>query len=170
MIGPGTVHISGPVAPRAAWENEPDDAYDICCAGAAMKGVAYCTCWEPVFDLEQAELDLTSQPTQRAKCCHDCAYRPDSPERQEGSGREKDVIGLAHTEGAEFWCHQGVRRPVVYRHPDGREIPGDPDDYRPPETKNADGVACIWKADGTAGERCAGWDAYRKAAATEASL
>lgn len=58
-----------------------------------------------------------------------------------------------------FWCHQGIRRPVAYRHPDGRVRPvEDSADYRPPMGKVAPtGEQVPYRADGTPAERCAGW-------------
>lgn len=143
-------------------EDLPDE-YGWCCAGSACQDRYHCTCWEPVYDLEQTEpLDLTTSPTQRTKCCGDCAYRNDSPERADGGDQERDVHAIAHMDGHEFWCHQGVRRVIAFRHPLGAELPAGEGDYRPPVGPNAEGVQCVWLADGTAGERCAGWAAHRR--------
>lgn len=103
----------------------------------------------------QAEPDLSTEPTTRAKCCHDCAYRQRSPERtREGFESPADLAGDA---GREFWCHQGMRKIVAWRHPDGREkSAGEIDDYAPPILN---GIAYL--ADGRAGERCAGWASIR---------
>ncbi len=160
----GTVHVSGAGVNVPASEAErgwAEDAYDVCCAGAAMFGVHRCTCWEPVYDLEQQPLEGDGEPPTeiptRAKCCHDCAYRNGSPEKEAGDGEWLD--DLAAMPGREFWCHQGVRRVVAFRHPDGRELPAGEGDYRPPQGPRERPV--IWKADGTVGERCAGWAAKR---------
>jgi hypothetical protein len=54
--------------------------------------------------------------------------------------------------GQRFWCHQGMRRTVVLRHPCGVEVAGHPAAYRPPV------VAGIpYQADGSPGLLCAGW-------------
>ncbi len=119
------------------------------CWGSLMDGPAACTCWEPIFDLEQREPDVAAWRSERAgivttrpRRCHDCAFRPDSPERARGD--ELEALD-------NFWCHQGIRRAVAYRHPDGRVRPAGEGDYQPPITADAP-----WRADGTPAERCAG--------------
>lgn len=43
-----------------------------------------CTCWEPVYDLDQAdELATDLEPTTRETRCVDCAFRPESADRDE---------------------------------------------------------------------------------------
>jgi hypothetical protein len=114
-----------------------------CCLSSAEDGPAFCTCWDPVYDLQQYPA-LAAKPKTRARRCHDCAYRPDSPERARGDQLE----ALPN-----FWCHQGIRRPEAFVHPDGRVRPvEDSADYRPPMV---DGVP--YKADGSPADRCAGW-------------
>lgn len=52
-----------------------------------------------------------------------------------------------------FYCHQGIRKPIAWRHPpSGTEIPGHPGGYDPPIQ---DGVP--YKADGSPAFICAGW-------------
>lgn len=164
---PGLVHLN--------IDSGPDDRDDFaddempCCMASAMRGPRACTCWEPVYDLEQAEAvakfgrdpDLPGVvhegPTMKTRetCCHDCAYRNDSPERAEGYDEElRDVAG---TVGDVFACHEGMRRVVSWRHPDGRELPAGDGDYAPPMIG---GVA--FKADGTSADLCAGWAAHRR--------
>jgi hypothetical protein len=61
--------------------------------------------------------------------------------------------------GHRFWCHDGLLRVVQWRHePSGVTIPAHPATYTPPVR---DGVP--YKADGSAGYLCAGWDARRRA-------
>lgn len=93
-----------------------------------------------------------------AKCCHDCAYRNGSPERAD---EYDEGVLLAHAQiaGEEFWCHQGCRRVIAFRHPDGRELPAGDGDYRPPIGPEERPV--VWRADGTVAQRCAGWNAHR---------
>jgi MoaA/NifB/PqqE/SkfB family radical SAM enzyme len=62
------------------------------------------------------------------------------------------------TRGDIFWCHQGIRRVVEYRHPDGRVYPV------PPLAAGVDGAyeppiidGRPYKADGTPADVCAGW-------------
>lgn len=113
-----------------------------CCAGAAMGGPGRCSCWEPIYDRAQSP-PIAATPVTRPKRCLDCAFRPDSPERQRGD----DLEALPN-----FACHQGMRRPIEWRHPDGRVRPGDPADYQPPFLQ---GVP--YKADGSPADLCAGW-------------
>lgn len=96
----------GPVDPPP-----PADDTIPCCMGAALDGHTGCTCWEPIHDVDQA--DPTGDDTVRARRgrCDDCAYRPDSPEQDNPA---------ALPVSQAFWCHQGMRRIVGWRHPDGR--------------------------------------------------
>ncbi len=136
-----------------------------CCMGSAEYGFDRCTCWEPVYDLEQTEPNMASIELvgilTRTEMCGDCAFRPDSPERQ-GDGRyshadDDELRSLNH-----FWCHQGIRKPIAWRHPAGITVDCDTDGYDPPlRTIGAETVP--FKADGTPGDRCAGFAAYQKA-------
>jgi hypothetical protein len=156
-----TVHVDGVYGPPGL-----GDEIEMCCMGAAVYGAHRCTCWEPVYDLEQQPLENDGEPPEeiptRAKCCHDCAYRNGSPERSgEANGAdEEELYRIAGDGRSEFWCHQGVRRVVAWRHPDGREASAAEGDYRPPV--GPDERPVVWKADGTIGERCAGWASHRK--------
>lgn len=143
-----------------------DDAtYRFCCYGEAFGGPTRCTCWEPVYDLEQrplengGELPEAFEPPTRSKCCHDCAYRKGSPERIRGE--DEELLDMASNPNTEFWCHGGMRRVVAYRHPDGTVLPEEnPGAYDPPIGPDEQPVA--WKADGTVAERCAGWASHRR--------
>lgn len=53
-----------------------------------------------------------------------------------------------------FFCHDSMRRPVRWRHPDGRTIDGSTSDWQPPIVN---GVP--YRLDGRAGSLCAGWSA-----------
>lgn len=156
----GVVHITGHSAPPSITDDLP---YHGCCIGEAMRGPTGCTCWEAVYDLEQQPLENGGVPPERiptrTTCCVDCAYRKGSPERED-EHEEEALFDLGRTPGREFWCHQGVRRAVAYRHPSGAEVPAGDGDYQPPVGPN-DGSArsVIWRADGSVGERCAGWAA-----------
>lgn len=152
-IGPGTIHISIDSGPDDRGDYRDDEMP--CCMAGAMRGPRACTCWEPVYDLNQAVIpDITAQPETRATCCHDCAYRNGSPEREDGYEDElRDVAGS----GSRFACHQGMRRVIAWRHPDGRELPAGDGDYQPPIL----GLVAF-KADGSPADLCAGWEAHRK--------
>lgn len=145
----------------------PDAGEGGCCAGAGIYGKDYCTCWEPVYDLEQQPA-RPGPAEPRLTMCGDCAYRPTSPERTGDTtymGSADFLAELVDT-GDRFWCHQGMRRPVRWRHPSGAEIPGHPGDYSPPIV---DGVP--YQADGAPGLLCAGWHLQRaKAAQREGAI
>lgn len=118
--------------------------YVVCCAGAAMGGARGCTCWEPVYDLQQFPPDTSIEHETRTVMCGDCAYRPDSPERE---GDPYALLDLP-----SFWCHKGIRRPKEWRHPDGRVRAGDPADYQPPIVGEVP-----YRADGRPAAQCGGW-------------
>jgi hypothetical protein len=124
-----------------------DDAQRWCCLAAAEDGPRACTCWEPIYDARQLKPKTRIAATTRRKACHDCAYRQGSPER----ARDEALEDLPN-----FWCHQGIRRPAAFRHPDGRVRPvrnyAESPDYRPPMVN---GVP--YRADGRPADRCAGW-------------
>lgn len=152
----GVVHISGGHrAPPAVTDDDPEIG---CCWGSVMNGPTGCTCWEPIFDTEQAEPQPHEGPLPvRPLWCRDCAYRKGSPERED-EYEEEALIEVARTGKRVFMCHQGMRRVVSLRHPEtGRVLDAAPGDYRPPE----DGKVS-WKADGTVADVCAGWAAYSK--------
>jgi hypothetical protein len=150
---PGLISLSVHDGPDNRDEYDDDEAP--CCMSGAMHGPRACTCWQPVYDREQAEPKLKLQPASRTKCCADCAYLNGSPEKLAGRGEELDDIA---GDGSRFSCHQGMRRVLVYRHPNGREIAADPAEYQPPI------VGLVpFKADGTPADLCAGWAARRKA-------
>lgn len=130
-----------------------------CCEGAAMYGPERCTCWTPVFDLEETEPDTTTVAGARTEPCADCAYRPDSPERNGSDAYALSEPGeldrLVET-GQPFWCHVGMRKPIAYEHPAGIRITAHEDHYQPPILN---GVP--YTAAGAAGSLCAGWLARR---------
>ena len=133
-----------------------------CCHGAAMD-LSRCTCWEPVFDLDQAPPDPGAVGTIAADMCHDCAYRAGSPERADEHGAEH-LVTIVGT-GEPFYCHQGMRRAVGYRHPamlGGRlTLPAGPGDYQPPRGHDRTGYPVAYRADGTVADLCHGWSARR---------
>lgn len=132
-----------------------------CCMGSAEYGPHRCTCWEPVYDLGQADPEPTA-PGLRATPCDDCAYRGNSPERRgdEHVIGDSDALRALVVLNRPFFCHQGIRRLVGFRHPSGTEwkppAPALEAAYRPPIHH---GVP--YKADGTPGDLCADWAAAR---------
>lgn len=151
------IHMSGN---RAPWDDRADeDAY--CCMGAANYGAAGCTCWEAIYDPPRQSRKLREDlPTpEREAMCADCAFRPGSPERTEGTGREIDVSDVATGHGI-FWCHQGgMQRIVRYEHPDGRVHVPPVDNYDPPIKDDRP-----YLSDGMPASVCAGYAAHRRAA------
>ena len=137
----------------------PDPVDGACCIGAAAMGPQYCTCWTPVYDLEQQPA-VPANPAARGSMCADCAYKPGSPERsgdERYTGDEEFLAAIVQT-GEKFWCHQGLRRVVKLRHPSGAEVVIETDHYDPLKDS---GVP--YKADGTPGDLCGGWSARRAA-------
>jgi hypothetical protein len=136
-----------------------DDEQRGCCWGEVISGPAYCTCWRAVFTDRQADPQPVTAATgiqvRPGGMCDDCAYRPRSPERAEPYSEEA-LLGLP-AQGDVFWCHEGMRRPDCWVHPDGRTVAGSPDDYRPPI---AQGVP--FRMDGRPGLFCAGWAAIAR--------
>lgn len=132
-----------------------------CCWGATIHGPSHCECWEPVYDLEQTD-PSPDAPGLCAQPCTGCAYRGGSPER---TGDPRMAAGpddlAALVDGNHpFFCHQGMRRIVAFRHPSGAVH--QPDDlrleaaYRP---HIINGVP--YRADGHPADLCAGWAAAR---------
>lgn len=133
----------------------PDEDGPGCCWGDIQKGAEGCTCWVPVFDVDQAEPVPPTSPEDihiQRRMCGDCAFRKDSPERAEAYS-EETLFELAAT-GTPFYCHDGMRRPVRWEHPDGRTIAGDPADWQPPMV-----AGLPYRVDGRPGLLCAGWAA-----------
>lgn len=150
------LHISGD-GPNWEWP----DTGEVCCMGSAEYGPGRCTCWEPVYDLAQAPLvdEADARFGVCGQMCVDCAYRPDSPERQGSEhvvGDESFLMRIV-VSGHPFACHQGIRRPLRYVHeptgtvftPTAEQIDAA---YRPPIRKG-----WPYKADGTPADLCAGW-------------
>ena len=85
--------------------------------------------------------------------------RTDSPERngddEYGHSAPGDLDRLVET-GHPFWCHVGMRKPVAYVHPAGVRVEARHDHYTPPVV-----AGVPYRADGTAGDLCAGWLARR---------
>lgn len=149
--------------------------YDWRCCDAARRpahaplGPAGCTCWEPVYDLDQRnptpevvaavvlgrrEIDI------RDRMCVDCAYRPGSPERS-GDPRYQGTPELLEDAAARarFFCHASedgvaMRRLVGWRHPGGMTLTVSGDDYQPPIVDRVP-----YLSDGTPAPLCAGWAA-----------
>jgi hypothetical protein len=135
----------------------PDPAHGACCDGSAIKGPQYCTCWTPVFDLEQQDV-RPGEAGRRDALCADCAYRPGSPERSgdERYSGDREFLDRIVETGEPFRCHQGISRAVKLVHPSGAEVDVPPGDYRPPIV-----AGVPYKADGTPADLCAGWAARR---------
>ncbi len=148
-------HTHNPGALAWTREHPDDDQFRGCCEGEMVRGPIGDTCWEPVYDLEQQPLQPIGPDgiTVRGGMCGDCAYRPGSPER-DNPLMEETLMELP-LRGDMFFCHEGMRRPAKWRHPDGREVAGNPADYQPP----FDDLRRPYRADGQVGLICAGWAA-----------
>jgi hypothetical protein len=124
-----------------------------CCEASAYRDLESCTCWVPVFDVDQQPArpigpgDLMVRP---GGMCSDCAYRPGSPERVVDF--TTDQLRSLPAEGTPFYCHDGIRRPAYWVHPEGRRVEGDPADYQPLVVRGAP-----YRADGRVALLCAGW-------------
>lgn len=126
---------------------------------AVYDGPQACICWTPVY-AEPQEPPVPAEPVARAQACADCAYRPDSPERNNRQGVSGDtyaLLSLVH-EGQPFYCHQGIRQPVALVHPSGAHVRASKAEYDPPIIDRVP-----YKADGTPANICAGWSARRAA-------
>jgi len=136
-------------------EQFPDAEPIGCCYGEAHRGIDGCTCWRPEYDTEQAAPDYGLIVEQgidvRVSRCGDCAYRPDSPENAESY--TADHLREIAASGELFWCHDGMRRPARWRHPQRDVVvEGSTADWRPPIIG-----AVPFRADGRPGLLCAGW-------------
>ena len=125
-----------------------------CCIGSAEYGPGRCTCWRPEYDQPQAPPASGPRPV-RARMCSDCAFRPDSPERNHDPRyAHSDEDSFEAMLDGVFVCHQGLRRIVRQHHPKGAAVDAPPCAYAPAEPP------C--KADGSPAEYCAGWAAEQQ--------
>lgn len=141
-----TLHSLGPDLPA------PDPEVP-CCETAAYSNGKACSCWEPIFSAPTPPVLLEGPQAPRPKMCHDCAYRPGSPERTEVDGEQ-----LEAPLSQPFQCHDGMPKLLGWTHP---ELPGaclvaaaigDRDSFGPVIRG-----AQSWRADGTPALMCAGW-------------
>lgn len=149
---PGVLHA----ACNGAW---PDTGV-VCCMGSAVYGPARCTCWEPIYAEGQEAPDVTVPTVVRPRLCHDCAYRPGSPERTDvpdAAADHEDLDRIA-ADGTPFYCHQGMRQPVAFAHPSGAIVVASPLRYDPARADRR-----TFDRDGDPSMLCAGWDARRRA-------
>jgi hypothetical protein len=112
-----------------------------------------------VFEVEQQPL-REGPAHQRDRMCATCAYRPGSPERTDdpqAGANEDDLRDLIHN-GGTFHCHEGLRRPIGYRHPpSGQVVAASPLDWQPPVVKGR-----AFQVDGQPAQLCAGLCAARR--------
>lgn len=138
----------------------PEAGDGLCCYGAIFRGPGGCTCWEPVHVPRSAPLPPTDLVARDQRCV-DCAFRPDSPERADGT-LDRVLDQIEDHPGRPFFCHQGLTPIVEYRHPSGavyrpQDLPSaaglPPMDYQP--RLNSAGRPC--RDDGSQQDVCAGW-------------
>lgn len=141
------LHISAGIAPPGATMG-PDGG--TCCYGTAVyNDPGRCTCWQVVLDMPDGMDRIQEGPMNaRGLCCHDCAYRNGSPERE----RDED---LPMRPGRPFHCHRGMPKIARWEHPDGRVIEATEDSYVPYQRAGRS-----WMGDGAPAELCAGWLAH----------
>lgn len=147
-------HVSSPAAEAWAAANPADDR-PACCY-ASIYGHERCTCWRPVFTSPQALPQPPESATDlalRRGMCSDCAFRKGSPERT----YDEDTLLALPARRQAFFCHDGMRRPAYWTHPDGRSWPTESDDWQPPIL-----AGIPYRANGRPALLCAGW-LYRAA-------
>lgn len=135
----------------------PPDATDgiPCCMASAIGDT--CSCWMPLYD-QPRDHDVQEGPSPvRELCCHDCAYRNDSPERTAGEA-------LPYDYRTPFYCHDGMPRVIAQVHPAGALVHGEQGDYDP-IVAGSSSERRAWQADGQPGVLCAGWAAFARARA-----
>lgn len=158
----------GEILCLSAERNLPDPSPDgvPCCDGYAYLGYQHCTCWEQVYEGHQAEPRRDAEQVVRpGGMCTDCAFRPGSPERRDSRHAvcdSGDLMRVVHNREETFACHDGLRRGIGWRHPNGMFIPYQAADgvvaYCPPiEGRRA------YKLDGSPAFHCAGLAAARRA-------
>jgi hypothetical protein len=136
----------------------PDAAGVGCCYGEINGGLRGCYCWVPEYDVDQTtprvgEIRTPGLKVRPGGRCGDCAYRRDSPENAEAFTAET-LVSVAAA-GEPFWCHDGMRRPARWRHPERDVVvEGDTADWRPPVVGQIP-----FRADGSPALLCAGWAA-----------
>lgn len=138
---------------------DPDGA---CCWTAVQTEGTDCSCWEPIYSATPTRDVQAGPPAVRDSMCHDCAYRPGSPERTEQGGGQLDV-----DRRRPFVCHQGMPVLLGYTVPSWQGNDGvwqtgafcvvarlvhDRDNFGP-ITRGP----TAWKTDGTLADVCGGW-------------
>ena len=97
----------------------PDAGEGMCCIGAAVYGPGHCTCWTPVYDLDQAEPDTTITHSVMPRRCSDCAFLRNSPERaDEYASEQLDRIPAGARRLAAL-CYEHARLHPAPRTDDG---------------------------------------------------
>lgn len=151
-------------SPVTGWP-DTGDAGLCCCYGAAIYGPDRCGCWLPVYDVVQQRPRLDLPSSVMPKMCGDCAFRPNSPERQGHPSVRGDweTLQALVVGGEPFWCHDGLRAPVAFVHPPSGTWHVVDDDlaFHPPIQRDAHGIPTPYRANGSPGDLCAGWTAMR---------
>jgi len=131
----------------------PGDNERWCCMGAVSAG--RCTCWEPVYDTEQAPEIPNLRPVVRPTPCSNCACRGDKRGADDYDAALEDMRRRAAV-GKPFYCHAGMRMVLAHVHPDGSRIEtGDEWYFDAPWSKAGHPL----KTDGSPADLCTGWAA-----------
>ncbi|MFE7747072.1 hypothetical protein [Nocardia sp. NPDC057455] len=123
---------------------------DVPCCLASVLDPTDCTCWRRVVAPHPTTQVQAGPSPVRGRRCGDCAYRPDSPERQANDGDRPRFVP-EHV----FYCHDGLPKTVAWVHPSGAvRMADEDDDYAPIIWSGR-----VWQADGRPALVCAGWAA-----------
>jgi len=136
-----------------------------CCDGYAYIGPHACLCWEPVYEDGQQEPRREAEHLTRPSMCVDCAFRPGSPERrdsEQAACSSGDLLRIVHNREEVFACHDGLRKGVGWRHPNGMFVHVDPRDGVVPYSPPIEGRRA-YRLDGSPALHCAGLAAARRA-------
>lgn len=157
---PEAIHIASPLVtltPEQAEEFNQVPEMMGCCMGSAVYGIDRCTCWRAVYSTRRRK-PVEGEVEVRASPCVDCAYRPDSAERQDEFGSEH-LDDLVNGLGV-FVCHQGMAHIVEWRQPSGAVLPATRDEVGAIHTWAPRYIGnTAYKASGRPADLCAGWAA-----------
>lgn len=130
------------------WYPPETDEWRGCCYSELRES---CTCWEPIWDVPPPVFDASLPTEVRLEMCGGCAYRPGTD-----AWTCRTASDLPADTAKRFYCHEGARRILGYRHPDGTEIMLPPEEI---DHKGDEHDGRPFFRDGTPAPYCAGWAA-----------